>query len=165
MGTFATDLLTGQKFLFHVTIGGTSTGSTTTYPEVSDFGELPTASSYTGKIYVVRVGTGESHNMTLNASGEQITIVEGGIYLFNYAFSFSYSTNNTTVHIDIYIDDTENNKAALQRKIGTGGDVGNGGSTAIYSFTAGQVVDMRITGDLSCDAVIDHGDINFVRIL
>lgn len=75
MATFAIDLLTGSEYLLNGTFStptGTTSGST--YPEVGTFAELPMpASSYSGKVYIVR-----------NASGSYITgIKDAGLYWSN----------------------------------------------------------------------------------
>ena len=61
MATFTVDLLTGDVYLFtgdFTGSGGTPT-SGSTYPEVNLYSELPAASSHSGEIYVVRVGSGD----------------------------------------------------------------------------------------------------------
>ena len=66
MATFTVDLLTGNIYLFtgDFTGSGSTPTSGSTYPEVNTYSELPTpASSYSGKIYVVRTGSG---NYVLN---------------------------------------------------------------------------------------------------
>lgn len=61
MATFTIDLITGKVYLFSgdFTSGGTGPVSGATYPEVNQYGELPTpASAYSGKIYLVRNSSG-----------------------------------------------------------------------------------------------------------
>ena len=61
MATFTIDLLTGNVYLFSGDFGGSGSTPTSgsTYPEVNNFGELPTpASSYAGKVYLVRNSSG-----------------------------------------------------------------------------------------------------------
>ena len=55
MATFTIDLLTGNLYLFNGDFNGSGSTPTSgsTYPKVSSFTELPTASSASGKIYVV----------------------------------------------------------------------------------------------------------------
>jgi len=61
MATFTIDLLTGNVYLFNGDFngsGGTTPTTGSTYPQVNTFSELPSAGSNTGKIYVVRSGSG-----------------------------------------------------------------------------------------------------------
>lgn len=60
MATFAIDILTGKEYLLTGEFG-TNTGSTPTmlYSEVNTYSELPDPSVNSGKIYVVRVGSGD----------------------------------------------------------------------------------------------------------
>ena len=81
MATFTIDLFTGNVYLFSGDFGGT--GGTTpttgaTYPEVNNFGELPTpASAYEGKIYLVRTSTGA---YILNRREAGLYISLGGLW-------------------------------------------------------------------------------------
>ena len=62
MSKFAIDLLSGKVFLLtgDFTSSGETPTSGSTYPVVNQYSELPLpASSYTGQIYVVRVGEGD----------------------------------------------------------------------------------------------------------
>lgn len=62
MATFAVDLLKGGIYLFNgnFTGSGSTPTSGSTYPEVNLYSNLPTpASSYNGKIYIVRNGSGD----------------------------------------------------------------------------------------------------------
>lgn len=60
MATFTVDLLSGNIFLFNGNFNGSGSTPTTgsTYSQVNTFSELPSAASNTGKIFVVRTGTG-----------------------------------------------------------------------------------------------------------
>lgn len=60
MATFTVDLLSGNIFLFDGDFGasGVTPTSGTTYPQVNTYFELPAPSTVSGKIYVVRQGTG-----------------------------------------------------------------------------------------------------------
>lgn len=60
MATFTVDLLTGQAYLFNgdFTGSGSTPTSGSTYPQVNLYSDLPSAASASGKIYVVRSGSG-----------------------------------------------------------------------------------------------------------
>lgn len=80
MATFTIDLLTGNLYLFsgNFTGSGSTPTSGSTYPAVNTFADLPTpASSYTGKIYVVRTGTGA---YVLNRKDAGMYISVGGVW-------------------------------------------------------------------------------------
>jgi hypothetical protein len=60
MSTFTIDLISGNVFLFTGDFSGSpSTGSTSVYPSVNVFAELPDPSTHNDLIYVVKQGSGE----------------------------------------------------------------------------------------------------------
>lgn len=72
MGLFI-DKISGQVFLFDISVsGGTGSGSTSAYPQVNTFSQLPSAASNNGKIYVV-----------LQTTGTYPHIQEAGLYYSN----------------------------------------------------------------------------------
>jgi len=69
MGTFAIDILTGKQYLFNSDFsGGTFYISGSTYPQVNLYSNLPAAAPNTGKINIVRSGSG-SYIANRNESG------------------------------------------------------------------------------------------------
>lgn len=72
MGLFI-DKISGQVFLFDFTSsGGTGSGSTSAYPQVNTFSQLPSAATHNGKIYVV-----------LQTTGTYPHVQEAGLYYSN----------------------------------------------------------------------------------
>lgn len=70
MATFTIDLLTGNAYLFtgDFTGSGSTPTSGSTYPEVNLYSELPSPSSESGKIYLVRSSSG-SYVLNRNEAG------------------------------------------------------------------------------------------------
>ena len=80
MATFTIDLLRGDLYLFTGDFNGSGSTPTSgsTYPEVNTYSQLPTpASSYNGKIYVVRTGSG---NYVLNRKDAGLYLSISGVW-------------------------------------------------------------------------------------
>ena len=80
MATFTIDLLTGDVYLFSGNFSGSGSTPTSgsTYPQVLNYGSLPSpASSYTGDIYVVQTGSG---GYVLNRKDAGLYISLGGVW-------------------------------------------------------------------------------------
>lgn len=72
-----------------------------------------------------------------------LTIGADGYYFISFFSSFSLSQNNKTVHFQPFIDDVVG-LVEVDRFVGTGTDVGVVAMNAVVSYTAGQVVDVRV---------------------
>jgi len=86
---------------------------------------------------------GESNINTSDHTNDHITINKAGVYLVNVSVSFlgdpsvdwefSVFTNNGT---------TECDNVHLNRKLGSGGDIGNAGAVGLCSFSVGDTVEL-----------------------
>jgi len=87
-------------------------------------------------------------NVTGDHSANTLTVDAGvatGDYLIAASFSFS-GTNNGTFTFELF----KNNVAAgikMDRKLGTGGDVGSSGFNGLVNLAASDVLDVRVSGD------------------
>ena len=87
-------------------------------------------------------------NVTGDHTANTLTVDAGvatGDYLIAASFSFSGS-NNATFAFELF----KNNVATglkMDRKLGTGGDVGSSGFNGLLELAAGDVLDVRVSGD------------------
>lgn len=78
--------------------------------------------------------------LTVDTANSKITIAEAGNYFVCAGMSFSGTLSKTFV-VEIYIDTTGTN-LKLERKLGTGGDVGNSHVSGIITLAAGEDVSL-----------------------
>ena len=110
MATFTIDLFTGNVYLFNRDFGngtgGTTPVSGATYPEVNNFGELPTpASAYNGKTYLVRNSSG---TYILNRREAGLYISLGGAWRRLGDIPSFFKSDNFQVY-----DDVDNTKGIM----------------------------------------------------
>jgi len=87
---------------------------------------------------------GINSNATPDQANNRITIVEDGDYDIDFSISFS-GGNNITYTLVIAVNGVAQNNGKLQRKLGTGGDVGSGSFSCLLSLTAGQHLTVLIS--------------------
>jgi len=93
----------------------------------------------------------QSSNITLDESAGTITIPITGDYEDNCTISFN-ATPESKIELSMFVNGTKL-ITLWRRKMNTGGDVGSAASTAIRSFTAGDVITLRYTSD-TADAYV-----------
>jgi len=81
-----------------------------------------------------------SSSCTPSATTNDITVTDAGDYVIEGTLSFS-GTLSKTFEVEIYKDTTASG-IKLQRKLGTGGDVGSASVKGIVTLTAGQAVSL-----------------------
>lgn len=81
-----------------------------------------------------------SSTCTPSTTTDDITVTDAGDYLIEGSLSFSGTLSKTFV-IEIYADAVATN-IKLERKLGTGGDVGAAPVRGIVTLTAGQAVSL-----------------------
>lgn len=110
---------------------------------------------------------GELANFTYSAGRLTYTGAETAKFLINTSISFSFSEGSTEIEGWIYKDGAEVSKSEMHRKIGTGGDVGNGGQTCIVELATNNYIEIFFapvahTGD--DDLIITNMNINLIKI-
>lgn len=88
---------------------------------------------------------GVSNGVTLDYLNNQITVLYNGVYSISLGVSFS-GTLNTEFLLHLRVDGVEQDEG-LHRVIGTGGDVGSAGFTALKTLTAGQILTIYVASD------------------
>jgi hypothetical protein len=88
-------------------------------------------------------GLGAFNGLIADHTTDDITTDIGGTYSIIFDISFS-GTALKTFFFNFYIDGVPQSEAA-QRKLGTGGDIGSTGMSAIITLTAGQVVTIYVS--------------------
>jgi len=79
---------------------------------------------------------GSASNCTADATNDKITITKTGHYLVNCPVSFSGQSPNVNWKMAAFWNNTEQPQIHVQRKIGTGGDVGSTTCTGIVNVTS-----------------------------
>ena len=139
-----------------------------TWTDLFSYGEIhdttfTVATGVIGTYYTMKtLQIGLSSGVTLTDS--TLTIGATGIYKLNFSSSFTHDINNTTVHMSAFVDDVEFQNVEAERKIGTGGDVGNISGTGLLSLTAGQVIKIKGRADNIGTITVNHMNINITRI-
>jgi len=99
---------------------------------------MPAANTY---YQVVGFSSGVLQNASVSSS--RVTIKQSGYYKITYSASFTHANNNTIIHISLFVDGVENTKMEIERKIGSGGDLGAASASSIVYLNANQIIDMR----------------------
>ena len=136
----------------------------------NSFGELydpsTVISTATANYYTLSGWTaGQVTSGTLDTDST-ILVEQAGTYLINFSMSFTHATNNTVVHISAFnsTTNTEFINIETERKIGTGGDLGNVGGTGMVVLAANNKVCIRAKADNTGNLTINHGNFNLIRI-
>jgi len=107
---------------------------------------------------------GELSNFTYSAGRLTYTGTETAKFLVNSSISFSFSTVSSVVECWVYKNGTEVTKSEMHRKIGTGGDVGNGGQTCILELATNDYIEVFFDADNSGDVIIQNANVNLIKI-
>lgn len=109
------------------------------------------------------LATNELKHFTANDNGIQAN--KSGYYKLDYSVSFGGGAGST-YYVSATINNVEHTPCRLYRKLGTGGDVGNAGSTCIFYLNAGDNLSGVIADyDLPAqNAVIWAVNVNVVQI-
>lgn len=94
--------------------------------------------------------------MTIGASG-------AGVYKAESQMSFNAGSGNS-IHGAFFIDDVEQTKCEVHRKIGTGNDIGAASTNCLITLSVGEAVDYRVRNSSDVDVVIEHLNWNIFRI-
>ena len=105
---------------------------------------------------------GVNAGLTVDTGNNEMVCVEAGDYIANATACFSGS-NNSTCNITIYID-TASTNLALERKLGTNGDVGSAAVQGLVTLAVGEAVSLyQSTVDGSVMTITD-AQLTLVRV-
>ena len=109
---------------------------------------------------------GKMHGTTLDvATNYRITVSKAGVYKCDFSGSFS-GTASSTFTIKGYIDGSVQENMVVERKLGTGGDVGQSAFVSIGEFpTNTSYIDVRVASDGTSDTfLLENGNLNIFSI-
>lgn len=112
----------------------------------------------------VSTTVGESRNMTLSASTDDITIVHDGVYLITA--QVSYAGSNTTIYTwAVHKDGSALTGFKVQRTIGTGTDIGSASLSGIVSLDADEVLNLEVLANGTTKvATVYYAQLNVVLL-
>ena len=151
------DLLTdlaSQGLITNSTTAGVVPGSSITHGEIYLSGgttnQTTNTTADTFDVITVWASNGESNGTTPDQANNVITLDEAGTYLVGFSVSFS-GTVQATFECRAYVNGVAQTQCSLERKLGTGGDVGSASFQGIVTATAGQDLDVRVAADTGSD--------------
>lgn len=103
--------------------------------------------------------TKTSNNSNLTTTDSSITTGTAGFYHISFHCSFSFSVNSKVIHASLYAGTgvgLEQKELECERKIGTGGDVGNMGASLTMYLPANTVLKIKATTDGNGDMTREH---------
>lgn len=125
-------------------IYGDEVGATFTVP-TSDFSTFPGSTKFVAQTMDIRY---------IKPDRDHLSFVTGqdgkGTWLAEWAASFSGSAGNQTYHIALFKNSSRMGPTSIERKIGTGGDIGaasSGGYVVLKNST--DIVDFRVESETS----------------
>jgi hypothetical protein len=131
--------------------------------------ETPTAQTGIGGTPVLMTGFGDdgangpASGITVDYVNGKMTVPLDGVYLMGFSLSF-YGTNSTVFHVQIAVDSVSDG-IGIERKLGTGGDVGVVASFGMAVLTAGQEVSLYVHGDGSSDQIsVPHAQFCILKV-
>ena len=104
---------------------------------------------------------GVESGLSVDTANNQITAAVAGDYLVIASCSFSGTLSSTCV-IEIYVNTTGSN-LKLERKLGTGGDVGSAPVSGIVTLAAGDDVSLYQSSDGSA-MTISNAQLSLIRL-
>ena len=112
------------------------------------------------------IDTHASNDVLVSTSTQAITINRGGVYRISFNISFYTDTNNIIGYFAAFQNSTELDQVHLERKIGTGADVGSSAASGFVRLNAGDIITLRARhSHTSAVAVtITYGNLNVERV-
>lgn len=112
------------------------------------------------------IGTHASNDVLVSTSTQTITINRSGVYRISFDISFYTDTNNIIGYFAAFQNSTELDQVHLERKIGTGADVGSSAASGFVRLNAGDIITLRARhSHTSAVAVtITYGNLNVERV-
>jgi len=105
----------------------------------------------------VATTVGPIANMT-HATPNKVTNDDttSGVFQINATATISHDTNNTLIHLLLYVDGAEVSDWEQERKVGTGGDIGNMSVSALVTLAAASYVELYVSANKSGDLTWNH---------
>lgn len=101
--------------------------------------------------------------LTVDTANQYILIAAAGDYLVVANASFS-GTLNKTFNVTVYLDTTSTN-LTLERKLGTGGDVGSAGVSGIVTCAVGEYISLyQSSTDGGSAMTVSDAQLSVVRL-
>jgi hypothetical protein len=102
-----------------------------------------------------------SADITPAAASNKITVTNSGHYFVAFQVSFA-GTTSSVVSAAVFWNGVEQSQVTVQRKLGTGSDVGSGSAFGIVDVTSGATdIDLRV----KCDGATDDFDLKEGQLL
>ena len=140
-----------------------STGSAISSDSTTVFSGWVTAEStlshFSGNNTVhVDTGSGTADRLIIGAYG-------AGVYACHMSMSFTGDAGNQIYHGAVHVNSVKQDNIAFERKIGTGGDIGNVNAMGILNLDPTDVVDIRVIGQSTGRTItISHCNLTLFRI-
>lgn len=94
-----------------------------------------------------------SNSIVPDHANDQLTVPIAGCYFVHFGLSFSGSVSVTFIYALGVDGVVGTHGAALERKMSTGGDVGNASFSTMLDITEGQVLTMHVKADGAAKSV------------
>lgn len=107
---------------------------------------------------------GELQNFSYSSGRLTYTNTETKTFLINTSISFSFSSSGKIVESWIYKNGAVVAKSEMHRKIGTGGDVGNGGKTCLIELAQNDYLEVFFDADGNGTVTIETANVNITQI-
>lgn len=89
---------------------------------------------------------GPGEGVTVNLANDSLDLLYDGMYLGAFMCSFS-GTPNALITFQLAVDGTPSAITELDRKLGTGGDLGSATGISLFAGTAGQELTVQVKSD------------------
>lgn len=107
-----------------------------------------------------------SNDVLVSTSTQSITINRAGVYRISFNISFYTDTNNIIGYFAAFQNGSELDNIHLERKIGTGADVGSSAASGFARLAAGDKVSLRVRHNHTSAVAftITYANLNVERI-
>jgi len=137
------------------------------------------APQYIGQLYVdgdstLSIGVADTYytfrkfqtDLTINTTltDSTITTTTSGYYKICNSSSYTHGTISTIIHHSVFVNDVEATQIETQRKIGTGGDVGNSSNSGILFLNTGDIVKIKFRADNTGTITVSHMNFHIFRL-
>ena len=107
-----------------------------------------------------------SNDVLVSTSTQSITLNRAGVYRISFNISFYTDTNNIIGYFAAFQNDSELDNIHLERKIGTGADVGSSAASGFARLAAGDKMTLRVRHNYTSAVAftITYANLNVERI-
>jgi len=100
--------------------------------------------------------TAQPESGITHASSSSFTVAVAGVYRVMAVATLTHSVNNTVLHMEIAEDGVVDSTRNQERKVGTGGDIGNMSVRGHFTVAAGCVLNVHIKADKTGTVTYNH---------